>query len=67
MNIKNETLRTMQELGKQHPNYSLGDIIFASFQTLATQKGESLDFLRSISDEDFYNASETVLKREENE
>ena len=67
MNFKNEALRTMQELGKQHPDYSLGDILFACFQPAANKKNNSLNFLRDFSDEDLYTLTEKSLKREENE
>ena len=67
MNFRNEAIRTIQELAKQHMDYTLGDILFACFQKTAVKNGQTLNFLRSISDEDLYTEVEKTLKREENE
>lgn len=65
MNYKNEALRTIQQLGNEHPDYSLGDLLFACFQKDAVKNGKSIDFLRSIIDEDLYTSVEKAFKKEE--
>jgi len=65
MNYRNEALRQLQELARQHTDYSAGDILFTALQKLALQKGVSLSFLREISDEDFYTQIEKTIKKEE--
>jgi hypothetical protein len=61
MNYKNEAIRALQTLPK---DYSLGDVLFASFQKRAVENGQSLNFLRTISDEDLYTDVEKAIKKE---
>lgn len=58
MNYKNETLRTLQKFPIE---YSLGDVIFSALQKIAVKNGQSLNFLREVSDEDLYTATEKSL------
>lgn len=67
MNYKNEALRTLQDLAKECPTYSLGDLLYACFQKSATKNNQSLNFLRQISDEDLYTDVEKAIKREQDE
>ena len=60
MNYKNETLRTLQTFPT---DYSLGDIIYEAWQKEAVKHGQSLSFLRDISDEDMYTRVEKVAQR----
>ena len=59
MNYKNETLRTLQTFPA---DYSLGDVIYEAWQKEAVKHGQSLSFLRSISDEDMYTRVEKVAQ-----
>lgn len=59
MNYKNETLRTLQTFPA---DYSLGDVLFSALQKEAVKNGQSLSFLRDISDEDIYTRVEQVLQ-----
>ena len=61
MRYRNEALRAMQLMPS---NYNLGDVLFAVFQTEAVKNGISLDFLRSLGDEDVYTRVEQALKIE---
>ena len=61
MRYRNEALRVMQLMPS---NYNLGDVLFAVFQTEAVKNGISLDFLRSLEDEDVYTRVEQALKIE---
>ena len=47
--------------------YSLGDIIFAVFQTEAVKNNTSLNFLRQIENADAYNLAEKALNKETDE
>ena len=47
--------------------YSLGDIIFAVFQTEAVKNGVSLNFLRQIENADAYILAEKALNKETDE
>jgi hypothetical protein len=58
LNYKNETIRTLQTFPSE---YSLGDVLFSALQKEAVKNGQSLNFLRNISDEDMYTRVEQVL------
>jgi hypothetical protein len=58
MNYKNEALRVMQEIANEHPNYTLGDVLFSCFQKVAVKNNQSLNFLREVEDEDLYTLVE---------
>lgn len=62
MNYKNETIRTLQTFPS---DYSLGDVLFSALQKEAVKNGQSLSFLRNISDEDIYTRVEQVLSNVE--
>lgn len=62
MNYKNETLRTLQTFPAE---YSLGDVLFSALQKEAIKHGQSLSFLRDISDEDIYTRVEQILQNSE--
>lgn len=64
MNFKQEALRAIQVLGQQNPELGLGDLIFTCFQKTATEKNNSLNFLRDISDEDLYSSVEFALEKD---
>jgi len=59
---KNETLRTLQTFPT---DYSLGDVLYSALQKEAVKNGQSLSFLRNISDEDIYTRVEQVLQNVE--
>ena len=64
MRYRNETLRALQLLPE---DYTLGDVIYAAFQKEAVKNGQSLNFLRRITDEDLYNRVEQVVREETKE
>ena len=51
MNYLQETLRAMQEIAKQNPDLSFGDLVQTCFQSLAVENKQSLNFLRAKSSE----------------
>jgi succinate dehydrogenase flavin-adding protein (antitoxin of CptAB toxin-antitoxin module) len=58
MNYKNEALRVMQEIANEHPDYTLGDVLYSCFQKVAVKNKQSLNFLREVEDEDLYTLVE---------
>lgn len=60
MNYTQETLRTMQEIAKQNPELTFGDLQQTCFQSLAVKNKQSLNFFRNIKDEDIYTIVENV-------
>ena len=58
MNYKNEALRTLQVFPNE---YTLGDVLFSSFQKEAIKNGQTLSFLRNISDEDAFTLVEKAI------
>ena len=60
MNYTQESLRAMQEIARQNPELSFGDLVQTCFQGIATQNGQSLNFLRNQTDEDIYTIVENV-------
>lgn len=67
MNFKNETIRTIKALAEQNPEYSFGDLMYSCFQNPAVKNKQSLNFFRSISDEDSYTLAEQALNKEKDE
>lgn len=60
MNYTQETLRAMQEIARQNPDLTFGDLVQTCFQSLAIRNGQSLNFLRNQTDEDIYTIVENV-------
>jgi hypothetical protein len=58
LNYKNEALRTLQTFPSE---YTLGDVLFSAFQKEAVKNGQTISFLRNVSDEDAYTLVEKAL------
>jgi hypothetical protein len=56
----------MQEIAKQNPDLSFGDLQQTCFQSLAVKNGQSLNFFRNQEDEDIYTIVENVRVVKEN-
>lgn len=68
MNFKNESIRTLQDLATEYPNYSLGELMFSCFQKIAVKNKTTVSVFLTLSDEDIYTEIEKTFKRlEENE
>ena len=65
MNYKNLSLRELIEFGAEHPEYTLGDLLFSVLQPVALKnKQGSLNWLRTISDEQMYTFVEHAKELE---
>lgn len=66
MNYTQETLRAMQEIAKQNPELTFGDLVQTCFQSLAVENKQSLNFFRNQTDENIYTIVENVRVVKEN-
>lgn len=66
MNYVQETLRRIQEIARENPELTFGEIQTSCFQSEAVKHGQTLNFFTTISDEDIYTITEKVKIIKEN-
>lgn len=65
MNYKNETLRQIMAFGAENPEYTLTDLLYSVLQPIAIANNkQSLNWLRSISDEQMFTFVEKAREIE---
>jgi len=70
INYRNITIAELKEFALENPNYSFGDLLFSILQPVALHNNKhSLNWLRDISDEQFFTFVEKAreIEKEENE
>lgn len=61
MNFKNNTFREIQELSKQYPDYSAGEVLYAGIRILGITK---LSQLIDKTDEEIFTAFNRAIEEE---
>lgn len=61
MNFKNNALRELQNLSKDFPEYSLGEVLYSAFRLTGAKK---ISELLMLSDEEIFSAIEKAKTQE---
>lgn len=64
MNFKNNALRELQNLSKDFPDYSLGEILYSALRLTGAKK---ISDLLTLSDEEIFSAVEKAKSQEREE
>lgn len=68
INYRNITIAELKEFALENPNYSLGDLLYSVLQPVALHNGKhSVNWLRDISDEQFFTFVEKAREIEKEE